>query len=403
MTCVWNAGAGRAAPPPPGPSVLAGAALRLAFGHYRALLASVAVVLVPSLVLGAAALGYWRSVGYSASPHRALGSVAEVVGLAVVVLGASLAQAAGVHAATGAYVGASPDWRQSVRAATARWRDVGGAAIAVGVLSTIGLALFVVPGVVLWCTWFVAMPVVVMEGARARGALSRSAYLVAGRRVTILVAYVLVELVVLVCSLPVGALVGGILSHSALAQVVGEQVAVYSVEILLTPLQVALVVVVYLDERHRRDGVAPTEVARSAGILLDGTAPPGSGASDGIPPTGGRYPVGPAPEEGSAGGREVASSSPAGARSPAGWTALSPKPSPDRPREGKREPSWPGVSPKPPPPIRRAAPPVPPPAPVEGSRRGDDLPHVSGPSADDAAEPGDSEPGDARSGERDGP
>jgi len=339
--------------------------------HYRALLASVSIVLVPSLVVGAASLGYWRSVSYSTRPHGALGVAAEVVGLAVVLIGGFLAQAAGVHAATSAYVGASPDWRRSLRVAVTRWRDVGATGLAVAVLSTIGLALFIVPGVVLWCTWFVAMPVVVMEGGRARDALRRSAFLMAGRRVAVLVAYVLVELLVLACSLPIGAIVGAAFAHSALAQVVAEQVAVYAVEILLTPLQVALVLVVYLDERYRRDGTAPADVARAAGIVP--VHPPAPGAPRDLSRGSGWGPGGrgdpPLPGSGRPGSVGTA---PAGEPAPSGgatlggrdertgWPAASAKPSPDAPLRPPAGATWPGISPKPPPPSGRVARSVPP-------------------------------------------
>lgn len=363
MTCVWNAGAGGGAPPPPRASELAGSAVRLAMANYRALLLAVSVVLVPSLVVGATALGYWRSVSYSSSPHRLLGSVAEVVGLAVVLLGGFLAQAAGVHAATSAYVGARPDWRRSCAAATQRWRDVASTGIVVGVLSTIGLALFVVPGVVVWSTWFVAMPVVVMEGTRTREALRRSTYLMIGRRFTVLVAYLLVELLVLACSLPVGAIVGAAFAHSALAEVVAEQVAVYVVEILLTPLQVALVLVVYLDGRLRRDAVAATEVARAVGIVPHATSSAGGASAPWAPPSAGwprpvyGAPPSGAPHQGAPGGpakEPPAEGAAGGAAQPGRGTPSLPSPGSSSPDAGDA--TWPGISPKPPPPTRRVSP-----------------------------------------------
>lgn len=369
-----NTGVDGGTSPSPGAAELAGSAVRLATSHYRALLSAVAIVLVPSLVIGAASLGYWRSVTYSSTRHGALGTGAEIVGLGVVLLGGFLAQAAGVHAATSAYVGARPDWRESCRVATARWRDVGATGLAVALLSTIGLAVFVVPGIVLWCTWFVAMPVVVMEGGGARRALRRSSELVSGRRVAVLVAYVLVELLVLACSLPVGAIAGAAFAHSPLSQVVAEQVAVYALEILLTPLQVTLVVVVYLGQRSQRDAISPIEIARASGIVVPGTTIAGAPAA---PIDSSRawlesQAVDPRDDARDSAAEPELSGPPddqptAGPGSP-GWPAVSPKPSQDPPLRRAPRASWPGVSPKPPPPTgRTAAPAAPPREPPEPS------------------------------------
>lgn len=350
---MWSANVEDGAAPAPSAAQLASSAVRLATTHYRALLSAVGVVLVPSLVVGAAALGFWRSRTYTGARGGGLAVAAEVAGVAVVVLGNFLAQAAGVHAATSAVVGARPDWRASCRAALRQWRAVVGSGLAVGLLAGLGLVLFVLPGIVLWLTWYVTMPVVVMEGATTRGALRRSASLVNGRRTTILGAFLLVEVLVIACSLPIGAIAGAAFSHSRLAEVIAEQVAAYAVEILLTPLQVALVLIVYLELRLRHDRARPAEVARAAGIAVSGAAgrPPAAGATD-APSLPGRSP-GPSAPPSPAGGQPVA-----GPGSP-GWPAVSPKPSQDRPARFLPTETWPRVSPKPPPPERRARTPAP--------------------------------------------
>ncbi|MCU1493382.1 MAG: hypothetical protein JWO62_1146 [Acidimicrobiaceae bacterium] len=363
MTCVWTAGVEGGPAPAPRAAELATAAVRLAAAHYRALLSAVAIVLVPSVLVGAAALGYWRSVSDAHGATSGLARLAEVVGILAVVLGNFFAQAAGVHAATSAAVGAKPDWRASCRAAVSRRGAVVGSGLAVAALAGLGLALFVIPGIVLWLTLYVTMPVVVMEGAGVRSALRRSASLVAGRRLTILGAFLLVEVVVLACSLPLGAVAGALFSHSHSAAVVAEQVAAYAVEVLLTPLQVALVLIIYLDLRARHDGARPDEIARAAGIFVPlapampagwsaGAAPsPWSSDTatlhDRVPPDHSREP-------------EVGGEQPTHGPGSPGWPAVSPKPSPDGPRRQQPASSWPGVSPKPPPPSGRAAPrPVP--------------------------------------------
>jgi hypothetical protein len=346
--------------------------VRLTSSHYKALLLAVAAVLVPTLVVGGASIGYWRAVTTSSGRTSALATVAEVVGLTIVVLGTFLAEAAGVHAATSAALGAEPDWKASLRAAASQWVPVVTTGIFVSVFAGLGLVLFVLPGVVLWLTWYVSMPVVVMEHVGTREALRRSAQLVRGRKLVILGAFVLVELLVIACSLPVGAIAGVIFSHSRVATVVAQQVGAYVVEILMTPLQVALVLVVYLDQRLRRDGVDPSDVAKAAGIVGAGArlelwGLPGAGLD--LP-----WPAQPVPPPSP---QEMPPSEPRPASKPvaptsSGWPKLSPKPSADGAPRIDRGSSGPQVSPKPAPPRAQVRPAVSASPPIGASS---DVPH----------------------------
>jgi len=339
--------------------------------HYKALLSAIAPVFVPCIVVGGVALGYWRANTTSAGATRSgVATVAEIVGYVAVVLGGFFAQAAGARAVTAASIGAPIDWRASTRSVGVQWNAVAGAALAIDVFATLGLVLFIVPGVLLWLAWFVAMPVTVMERVDARTALRRSASLVTGRRWTILGAFLLVELVVVACSVPFAALAAVVFAHHHHAQVIAEQLTGFVVSVLLTPVQVVLVVLVYLDLRAGHDQVSAVEVARYAGIAVARTKSPSAPRATPEPSEGRlqqpgghqafpRYPTPSTPETPSS-PQTPSSTATSGAPEPGDpeaapqptWPAISPKPSAQsRPLESPA--AWPAISPKPDPPHRR--------------------------------------------------
>jgi hypothetical protein len=322
-------------PRPKSARELAASAISLGVGNYRVLIGATAAVLVPTFVVGGAALAYWRArSGTSLNP---VGSAraAEFVGVAVIVLGNLLAQAAGIHAATNLAAGRVADGRQSLRVALARAGPVAAVGVAVGVLSGLGLVLFIVPGVYLWFTWLVAMPAVVLERRTARDALSRSSYLVKGRWWPVFGGYLLVELFFILWAVVATAIAGAVFHVSSTSQAVAEQLASAFVELALAPVIIAFVALTYLDLRLRKEGFSPTGVGRGSDLVPAGSeeTPAGvrwSTSSAEGPPQ--RQDSASAPVQPSAGPwrspetpREV---SPAGERPerPPGWPAVSPKP-----------------------------------------------------------------------------
>jgi len=160
-----------------------------------------------------------------------------------------------------------------VRAARTELGGIVSAGLLVTVLTAIGALLFIVPGVYLVFSWFVVMPVVVLEGAGGRAALRRARSLTRGSWWQILGAYLIVEAFVLLCSIPIEYVVGAASGGS----IVGQQVATYLLQLLLSPLTVSLVTVVYFDLRARREGITQGDVAAGAGA-------PGSAAADFLGP-----------------------------------------------------------------------------------------------------------------------
>lgn len=341
---MWTGGTDGQPAVAPRSAELAFSALRLAGTHYRDLIAPLAIALVPVLAVGGVAVGIGSATSRVHGARNSTVELAEVVALVAAVLWNFVSQAAAARAVIGASVAAPADWRASLRLARSQWAAIAVAALCVSVGAGIGF-LLVIPGFVLWLTWYVTVPVIVVERIGTRAAMRRSASLVAGRRLTIFGAFILVEFVVLACALPASAIVGVFLAHSAATQVVAEQVAAYVVEVLLTPLQVALVLVVYLDLRVRGEGITPVALARAAGIVAPAPVVAPGGWTPPDPPVGESSALPPSPP----------GDQPAHGLAAPGWAPVSPKPSVER---GSTRPdaSWPEISPKPVPPAGRTRP-----------------------------------------------
>ncbi len=338
---------------------LAASAISLALANYRILACATAVVLVPTFVVGGAALGYWREKSATGLNPTGGARTAELIGLAVFVFGGLLAQAAGVYAATDLAAGRTADWRRSVRVAFSRTGPVVAAGVTVAVLSGLGLICFIVPGVYLWFSWLVVMPVVVLERRAGREALTRASYLVRGRWWSVFSGFVLVELFIVLWTIVATVIVSVVVHVSSTNEAVAEQLASAFVELALAPIIVSFVSITYLDLRLRKEGFSPANVASESDSVPDGgvvdAARPGSwwgpGRNPGPPPW--QRPVAPppAPPEGSWWPVEAPREQPSGMphpERPQGWPAVSPKPPPPGQHAGTRDDESSGSSSAPP-------------------------------------------------------
>lgn len=164
------------------------------------------------------------------------------------------------------------------------WRDVQprllpllGVAFAYSLLTTVGLMLCIIPGVVAWVFWALAAPALVLERGTFRQAFSRSVKLVGGAfwRVlgVLLLARIIESFFESIISLPftLGSGVftqmlnpakvtvpstGDLLLASA-GQIIAGTIAI--------PFVTLVTVIVYLDQRMRREGM-DIELARAAGV-----------------------------------------------------------------------------------------------------------------------------------------
>jgi hypothetical protein len=164
------------------------------------------------------------------------------------------------------------------------WREVQprllpllGVGFAYSILTTIGVLLCIIPGIVAYVFWALASPALVLERGTFRQAFSRSVKLVKGAFWRVLgilllaglIAYLFNSIIQLPFSLGSGVF-QGILNPSKvvvpstgdlLLQSAGQIIS----ETIATPFVALVTVIVYLDQRMRREGM-DIELARAAGV-----------------------------------------------------------------------------------------------------------------------------------------
>ena len=194
-------------------------------------------------------------------------------GLAVVLLGllaSILATAACFRAIADAYVGERSDWRTSLRFVARRVLSVLWVAILAFLVSALGFFLLVIPGIWLWVSFSVAVPVVLMEGTKGRRALGRSRRLVRGRWWPTFGVLVLGAIITGVASGlfvgVVGALSAAGVGSDSLAGVTASTVGNTVAKAITTPLTAAFVTVLYFDFRVRKEGFDVQLLAQRIGL-----------------------------------------------------------------------------------------------------------------------------------------
>jgi hypothetical protein len=230
-----------------------------------------------------------------------------------------IASAAVLRAVSVAYLGGAPDWKESLRAATARLRSL----IWLGFLmfaGMVGAALaLILPAIWLGVAWSLAFPVLIAEGQRGARALGRSFQLVRGRWWptfgALFLAFLFQFFLGLVLGIPLGLLTFNLEGDSPVALALTTVVNVLA-SVITTPFMAAVLVLIYFDLRVRKEGFDLQLLSQGVGI--PGTALPaeapwltGGGGSTGGHwgpvgggPAGGTWPTGggswPAPSDGSA-------------------------------------------------------------------------------------------------------
>jgi hypothetical protein len=214
-----------------------------------------------------------------------------------------IASAAVLRAVSVAYLGGTPDWRDSLRAATSRLRSlIWLALLMAGGLGLAALALFI-PFIWLGVSWSLAFPVLIAEGERGTGALRRSFRLVRGRWWPTFGALALALMfqffLDLVVGIPVTILTSSWDSGSVAAIALTTVVSVAS-SVITTPFMAAVLVLIYFDLRVRKEGFDLELLSQGVGV--PGAAlparpwvAPGSGGSSGQWPAPGGSSGRPAP------------------------------------------------------------------------------------------------------------
>lgn len=130
-----------------------------------------------------------------------------------------------------------------------------GVSIVVGVLVTLGMILLIVPGIMVFCAYYVAVPACVVERPGVFASMSRSSFLTKGQRWRIFG----ILLVVLIANAIVQYLAGQILASAGLYMLVFGPLVLSTV---VSAFGAVLNGVVYYQLRVAKDGVDIEQIAR---------------------------------------------------------------------------------------------------------------------------------------------
>ena len=188
-----------------------------------------------------------------------------------------IALAACTRVVAGAYFGEEADWVGSLRYAARRLHSLLWVGFLTLLMVGLGFLACLIPGIWLAIAYSVAVPVLLIEGTKGIGALGRSFRLVRGRWWptfgVLLLGQLLITIVQTMVSLPVlGILIAGGDDPNAVVFVVGSTITGTISTILTTPFLVAVLVVVYIDLRVRKEGLDLQLMAQHVGA-----APPQPG------------------------------------------------------------------------------------------------------------------------------
>jgi hypothetical protein len=179
----------------------------------------------------------------------------------VVVLGL-IATGASVFVVSESYLGRAITAREALARAAPFVGPLIIASLSVGLLAMMGFILLVIPGLIVICGLALTVPAVVVESASPMDALGRSWTLTRGYRMRMFGLFLLIFLLILIPYIAVMGAFGlasamsaatGAKSMSAAIILLGTVVAAV-VQLLLSPLYQAALVITYYDLRVRKEG-----------------------------------------------------------------------------------------------------------------------------------------------------
>jgi hypothetical protein len=257
-------------------------AIKITLRNWKTLIGLVALIVAPIqavvALIGLSLLDEetFSSVESETFDSADAGTFFAGIGLIVVLSGLSwlLSTAVAFRAVVEAYLGRRSSWRSSLGFVARRLHSLLWLTIVQGVLLVLGFVACVIPGIWLWVSWSVAIPVLFTEDVRGSKALGRSFRLVRGRWWP---TFGLVLLGFLLTSI-VGAVIQGI--FSALVFVADSDFAVFLTDtlggsissILTTPFLAAVITVLYVDLRVRKEGFDLQLLAERLGSPVDDDA-----------------------------------------------------------------------------------------------------------------------------------
>jgi hypothetical protein len=218
--------------------------------------------------------GVYAHDGTLYAPSASVGGAYIVVTIVLRVVSAALVIGALSRGLLDAYVGLPTGWRHSLEYAGERLGPLIWLSLLTSLVVIVGFILFILPGIYLLVALSVSVPVLMFEGISGPAALARSRELVTGRwwatLGALLVGLVLIIVVDFVIAALVGAIESGGHANSVGLVVVLSGIAAVVSNVLTYPLLAAITAVIYIDLRHRKEGLEPGQV----GTGVESPAPP---------------------------------------------------------------------------------------------------------------------------------
>ena len=174
-------------------------------------------------------------------------------------LNITLAQGAAMRILSDHYLGTETSWLGSLRYAFSRFGSLLWIVILSGLAWIFGGMLCIIPGIYLYVSFSVVIPVRLIEGERGGRALSRARALVAGRWwptfSTLLVVFLITTAVTFIATIFVGGstFLLANTSSSTTGSVVSELLTA-GVNVIVTPISAAVATIIYFDLRVRKEG-----------------------------------------------------------------------------------------------------------------------------------------------------
>ena len=243
-------------------------AIKIVLRHWKPLVVLVFAIVVPLQVVSS----LFALSAEDADTRTVV--AAGVVAIAAALLATLLAEGACFKAIIDGYLGHGTSARESAGFVARRVHALLWLSLVSFVGVILGFIACILPGIWLFVAWSVAIPAMLAEDVRGRAALGRSFRLVRGRWWSALAVIVLATLLTSVVGAAVGFVLGflTVFAESEAAEFVANAVASILSNVITTPFMAAVITVLYVDLRVRKEGFDLALLAERIG--RGATAPP---------------------------------------------------------------------------------------------------------------------------------
>lgn len=210
------------------------------------------------VIVGLPQLGIGMYVTPAASDPTALFTsagavVTSIVGYFVFLFLSIILQASLIVASANDIAGKPVNFGECVSRAVAKLLPLIGLGIVVAIGISIGLVMLIVPGIILYLMWMVAVPAMMVENLSVGGALSRSAALTSGSRLKLLGLIVVFIIFSWIIAIPIG-----------LVSLISPSLSIVTSALLSTvsaAVGAAGIAAVYIELRATKEGASTEQLA----------------------------------------------------------------------------------------------------------------------------------------------